>query len=82
MDSFPSRQNGNGFSIPPVNIPPSHQFFGSNDQDTSPMMESFSVGQFFQDDMDNGGAADDSNDAKRRRIARVKDFCFLVKEEL
>ena len=74
MDSFQHQQKGNRFSIPPVNIPPSHQFFGGNDQETSPMMENFSVGQFFQDELDNGGGADDSNDAKRRRIARVKDF--------
>ena len=42
------------------------------------MMDNFSASQFFQDDFDNGGAVDESNDAKRRRIARVKGFSAPV----
>ena len=35
------------------------------------MMENFSMSQFFGDEIDNGNA-DDSTEAKRRRIARVR----------
>lgn len=82
MDSFQLPENGHSFSVlpPPITAPPSHQYFGGNDQDTSPMMDNFSVGQFFQDDPDHGVAADESNDAKRRRIARVETSVRLCKE--
>ena len=71
MDSFQSQPNIDGFAVPPITNPPQHHYFGGNDQDTSPMMENFSMSQFFGDEIDNGNA-DDSTEAKRRRIARVR----------
>ena len=76
MDSFQTQQDRNGFTVPQITNPPPHQYFGDNDQETSPMMENFPIGQFFGDENDSGNI-DDSNDAKRRRIARVRIFPHL-----
>ena len=73
MDSFQAQQSNNGFTVPPITNPPQHQYFSGNDQDTSPMMDNFPISQFFGDDND-GGNMDESNDAKRRRIARVSEL--------
>lgn len=48
-----------------MNPPP--QIFG--DPNGSPLSQNFSSGQFFADDA--VGGLDESNEAKRRRIARV-----------
>jgi hypothetical protein len=71
MESFQSQQNNNAFAAPQITNPPLHQYFGNNDQDTSPMMENFPMGPFYGDEND-AGNMDESNDAKRRRIARVR----------
>lgn len=71
MESFQPQQNNNAFATPQTTNPPLHQYFGSNDQDTSPMMENFPMGPFYGDEND-AGNMDDSNEAKRRRIARVR----------
>jgi len=71
MESFQSQQNNNAFAAPQITNPPLHQYFGGNDQDTSPMMENFPMGPFYGDEND-AGNMDDSNEAKRRRIARVR----------
>lgn len=73
MDSFQSQPNNNGFAVPQITNPPQHQYFGGNDEDTSAMMENFPIGPFYGDENDVGNM-DDSNDAKRRRIARVRSL--------
>ena len=68
MDSYNPSQEEQSFDIPPlVNPPP--QVFGAYALG-SPLAGSF-TGNFFQDDQV-GGNTEESNDAKRRRIARVR----------
>ena len=66
MDSFPSPHDQNSFEIPPIMNPPP-QIFGGYGQD-SPQTATFPI-NFLQDELN--GLGDDSNDPKRRRIARV-----------
>jgi len=66
MDVFPPPQDQNSYEIPPIMNPPP-QIFGGYGQD-SPHSATFPT-SFLQDDLD--GFGDDSNDPKRRRIARV-----------
>ncbi len=57
-----------GYDIPPLmNQPP--QVFGGYNPDGTPIPPMVN-GQYFDDGM-GGSVGDDSNDAKRRRIARV-----------
>ena len=67
MDAYQSSQDDNSFDIPPLMNPPP-QIFGAY-APGSPLGANFS-GNFFTDDQ-NGGNIEESNDAKRRRIARV-----------
>lgn len=70
MDSFNS-QDKSGYNITPhINNPPP-QIFGGSDSNGSPSSQNFSGGPYFTDDQ--AGGLDESNDAKRRRIARVWD---------
>jgi hypothetical protein len=66
MDPMGRDPNDLGFDMPLMNQPP--QIFGAYTSDGSPIPPSLN-GQLFADDM---GLGDDSNDAKRRRIARVR----------
>jgi len=75
MDSFNHQQNNISFNIPPITNPPPHQYFGSSEQDTSPMLENFPADAVFGDSDEHRGSLDEGNDAKRRRIARVKNPC-------
>ena len=72
MDSFVSQQSNISFNIPPVTNPPPHQYFGSNEQEASSMQEDFPAEAVFGDSDDHRGSIEDGNDAKRRRIARVR----------
>ena len=67
MDSYPSTHDDNSFDIPPLMNPPP-QVFGAY-APGSPLGANFSE-SFFPDDQ-NGGSLEETNDAKRRRIARV-----------
>lgn len=61
--------DGMGFEMPMViNQPP--RIFGAYNPDGSPIPPSL-PGPLFSDSQMAGGNLDDSNDAKRRRIARV-----------
>ena len=69
MDQFrqPSKHH-DSFDLPPLTNPPP-QYFGGNDNSGSPNMPSFDFTD--ADGQDHDGGHDESNDAKRRRIARV-----------
>ena len=66
MDSFQTPQNEDGYTIPPIMNPPTQIFgdYGSG----SPLSADFPT-NYLPDDPNAIG--DDSNDPKRRRIARV-----------
>lgn len=70
MDSFNS-QDKPGFNITPLINNPPPQIFGGSDPNVSPSSQNFSGGPYFIDDQ--AGGLDESNDAKRRRIARVRN---------
>ena len=76
MDQFqqPHQQNGS-FNLPPITNPPP-QFFGGSGIGTSPTAVNFdfSEGQLDGQDFEGGH---DENDAKRRRIARVRSPLIL-----
>ena len=68
MDSFQPQQIDNGFDMPPLmNTPP--QVFGAYNADGSPLAPQID-GSLFADDQA-GMGIEESNEAKRRRIARV-----------
>lgn len=73
MDQFHQpqqpRQRNDSYDLPPITNPPP-QFFGSNGVDASPTVANFDFNDV-QGDGDQEGGHDESNDAKRRRIARV-----------
>lgn len=70
MNSFQSQQSNAPFHIPPITNPP-HQIFGEGDSNGSPLSPNFVGGLYFAEDQ--GGSLDESSEAKRRRIARVRD---------
>lgn len=68
MGSFQPQQIDNGFEMPPLmNTPP--QIFGAYNADGSPSLPQID-GPLFGDDQA-GMGIEESNEAKRRRIARV-----------
>ena len=71
MDAYQAQQGADSsFDLPPIVNPPP-QVFGGEFDPTSPI--SFSGPLFNEDQTEqNGAGGDDSNDAKRRRIARVQ----------
>ncbi|KAK4693646.1 hypothetical protein P7C71_g3789, partial [Lecanoromycetidae sp. Uapishka_2] len=76
MDQFQQSQqrfqrNGS-YGIPPLTNPPP-QFFGGNGVDASPTVATFEFNDndVQGDGQDQDGGHDESNDAKRRRIARI-----------
>ncbi|KAJ9252260.1 transcriptional regulator family: Fungal Specific TF [Paecilomyces variotii] len=72
MEGFGDDPDGMGFEMPMLmNQPP--QIFGAYNPDRSPVPPSLS-GPLFHDDP-NMHTGDESNDAKRRRIARACDMC-------
>ena len=69
MDAYQPSSGENSFDIPPLmNQPP--QFFGANAPGSPGLGTGFSA-SFFPDDV-NGGSVEENNEAKRRRIARVR----------
>jgi hypothetical protein len=66
MDSFQQSKDDTSYEIPPIMNPPPQIFGGYGP--SSPLSASF-TGNFLMDDPN--GLAEDSNDPKRRRIARV-----------
>ncbi|MCJ1336534.1 hypothetical protein MMC09_001810 [Bachmanniomyces sp. S44760] len=74
MDNYHPHQNGDSFEIPPIlNSPP--QIFGQTFATGSPLSAPYQ-GNYFGDDHDPiGGNGEESNEAKRRRIARACDMC-------
>lgn len=68
MQSFHIQQN-NAFFNPPPEVNPPPQIFGGSDSNGSPSSQTLAAGLYFADDPAEG--LDESNDAKRRRIARV-----------
>ncbi|PYI07288.1 fungal-specific transcription factor domain protein [Aspergillus sclerotiicarbonarius CBS 121057] len=72
MDGIGEAPDGMGFDMPML-MNQQQQFFGAYGPDGSPMASAHQ-NLSFQDDP-SMGAGDDSNDAKRRRIARACDMC-------
>lgn len=73
MEAYPLPQDESPLELPPlVNPPP--QVFGSY-APGSPSGAAYS-GAFFGGEDQNGGNLDESNDAKRRRIARVATLSY------
>ncbi|RAH42101.1 transcription factor atrR [Aspergillus brunneoviolaceus CBS 621.78] len=72
MDGIGEGPDGMGFDMPML-MNQQQQFFGGYPHDTSPI-PSAHHNAAFQDDTAMG-MGDDSNDAKRRRIARACDMC-------
>ncbi len=74
MDQFQQSQQhhpGNGsYDLSPLTNPPP-QFFGGNGVERSPAVANFDFSDIQGDGQDQDGGHDESNDAKRRRIARV-----------
>ena len=69
MDHFQQpHHKHDSFDIPPITNPPP-QYFGSNENSDSPTLPNFEFAD--GDGPDQDGGHDESNDAKRRRIARV-----------
>ena len=69
MDQFGHpHHHHDAFSLPALTNPPP-QYFGANDNIDSPTVPHFDFGD--GDGQDHDGGPDESNDAKRRRIARV-----------
>lgn len=68
MASFHAQQDNGAFNIPPIMNPPP-QIFGGGDPNGSPLGPTFHGMQYFADDQP--GGVEESNEAKRRRIARV-----------
>lgn len=68
MDSYQPQQEHNGLNVPPPLINPPPHVFGGDDLLGSPTDPYFAA-PYFADDQ--GGSLEESNDAKRRRIARV-----------
>lgn len=73
MDQYqqPHHQR-DSFDLPPLTNPPP-QYFGGNEGNDSPTVPSFDFAD--GDGQDHDGGHDESNDAKRRRIARACDMC-------
>ena len=67
MEPYKPQHDNAPFTAPPLLNPPPQIFGGSDESPTDP---NFSAGPFFAEDL--GGAMDESNEAKRRRIARVR----------
>ena len=68
MDFRQPHHHQDSYDLPPPTNPPL-PYFGSNDNNDLPTVPSFDFAD--ADGQDNDGGHDESNDAKRRRIARV-----------
>lgn len=64
------QQRNDSYDLPPLTNPPP-QYFGGNGVDDSPIVANFDFNDVQGDGQDQDGGHDESNDAKRRRIARV-----------
>ena len=65
------QQNSSQFNIPKVTNPPPQIFGAHSDNNASPILPDFGFMDELPDDQDQDGNQGDSNEAKRRRIARV-----------
>jgi hypothetical protein len=72
MEGFVPSQDPGQYDIPLMNQPP--QIFGNFGTDED-LVATYDA-NFFGDD--HGGSVDENNDAKRRRIARVRLPPFLI----
>ena len=72
MDKFQQvHQRNSSYDLPPLTNPPP-QFFGGNGIEGSPTVPNFDFNDIQTDNgQDHEGPQDETNDAKRRRIARV-----------
>lgn len=64
-----------GFSLPPITNPPRAQIFGGQSGNASPTIPDFNFGDVDMNGQDLDGGDGETNDAKRRRIARACDMC-------
>lgn len=73
MDSYlqNTNQGEDQYNLPPITNPPRQIFGGNSSGNTSPTVPDFTFGDGQMDLQDQDGGHDESNDAKRRRIARV-----------
>ena len=67
-------QEDNSYEIPSLTNHAT-QFFGGNGIEASPTVANFDFSDIHEDGNDQDGGHDESNDAKRRRIARV---CIII----
>ena len=76
MDAYSQGSDEHSFNVPQIINPPP-QIFGA--YDTSPVDTTFPP-NYFPDDQ-GGGSVDESTEAKRRRIARVKrtELCDFLR---
>ena len=70
MQSYQNQQGNAPFHTPPIINPPP-RIFGAGDPNGSPLSPNFLESLFSAEDQ--GAGLDESNEAKRRRIARVRD---------
>ena len=68
MDSYTQSKDDNSFELPSLIYPPPQLFGGHAPGSESPLSGNFQ-NNYFPDDQGDGG--EDSNDPKRRRIAKV-----------
>lgn len=64
-----------GFSLPPITNPPRAQVFGAHSGNASPTIPDFNFADADMNGLDLDGGDGETNDAKRRRIARACDMC-------
>ncbi|MCJ1407776.1 hypothetical protein MMC19_001847 [Ptychographa xylographoides] len=72
MDSYTQSKDDNSFELPSLIYPPPQLFGGHAPGSESPLSGNFQ-NNYFPDDQGDGG--EDSNDPKRRRIAKACDMC-------
>lgn len=65
----------NGFNLPPITNPPRAQIFGGQSGNASPTIPDFNFTDADMNGQDLDGPDGETNDAKRRRIARACDMC-------
>ena len=77
MDQYQTSpvQPQDGFNLPPITNPPRAQIFGGQSGNASPTIPDFTFADADVNGQDQDGGDGETNDAKRRRIARACDMC-------
>ena len=77
MDSYQTSpvQGQDGFNLPAITNPPRAHIFGGQSGNASPTIPDFSFADIDMNGHDLDGVDGETNDAKRRRIARACDMC-------